>query len=128
MALGKELKLLDKMAKILRNFYLLLLTHLCERLMYKFFDTELVSQKYLHTKSFSKKFSNLNLTGKLQETLLKNYRRNYAQLLTLPFYQKLPALQESTNSCICTSAISEQTIPSSHKFKTDKGGYEARLY
>lgn len=61
------------MAKILRNFSLLLLTHLCERLMYKFFDTELASQKYLHTKSLSKKCSNLNLIGKLQETWLKNY-------------------------------------------------------
>lgn len=81
-------------AKILRrNFYLLLLTHLCERLTYKLFDTELMSQKYLHTKSSSKKFSNLNLIGKHQETLLKNYVWNYAQLPTLPFYQKLPALQ-----------------------------------
>lgn len=84
------------MAKILRNFSLLLLTHLCERLMYKFFDTELASQKYLHTKSLSKKCSNLNLIGKLQETLLKNYIQNYAQFPTLPFYQKLPSLQEST--------------------------------
>lgn len=124
----KGIKTLRKDGQNPQKFLSSTFKHLCERLMYKVFDTELVSQKYLHTKSLSKKFSNLNLTGKLQETLLKNYIRNYAQLLTLPFYQKLPDLQESTNSCICTSAISEQTIPSSHKFKTDKGGYEARLY
>lgn len=113
------------MAKILRNFSLLLLVHLCERLMYKCSDMELVSQKYLHTKSLSKKCSNLNLIGKLWETLLKNYIQNYAQLPTLPFYQKLPGLQGSTKgTCICASAISEQTLPSSHKVKTDKGGYE----
>lgn len=92
MALGKELKLLHKMAKILRNFYLLLLTHLCERLMYKFFDTELVSQKYLHTKSFSKKFSNLNLTGKLQET----FKELQKKLCSTSHSALLPEVTSST--------------------------------
>lgn len=46
--------------------------------------------KYFDTQNFSKKFSNLNLTGKLQEILLK-FLSSYAQLPSLS-YQNLPAL------------------------------------
>lgn len=50
------------------------------------------------------------------------YVWNYAQLPTLPFYQ-LYGSQQTT--CICTSTISEQILTSSHKFKLNKGGFEA---